>query len=172
MTPHPYREFIEQQAKRAEDDLAAFRDRAISVVTTSAGVVTLLTGLTAFASSKTKNEAGLPTSGVIFIGLSLACFLIASGLALIAQQSGKVITPTEEDMLNRTDPTVWYGKDDKGEPDTLDQERVVAKLTAEYASSVDRVAQQIAGYVDSAVGFQIVALVFSSVAALIFLVRK
>ena len=172
MDAHPYRTFIEQQAKRAEDDLAAFRSRSLTVISTSAGVVALITGLTAFSATKAKNEGGLPIAGVVFVGLALVCFLIASTLALLAQQSGKVETPDNDDMIELADRDRWYGTNDAGTPDTPDQERVTAKMTAKYAVSVHNVAQQAADYMDSAITSQIVALLFSSIAAVIFLVHK
>lgn len=166
---HPYRDMIERDAKRAEDDLTAFRARALTVVTTSAGVVTLLTGLTAFSASKTEEEAGLPKAGVWFVGFALGFFLIAALLALLAQRAGKVQTAQPGALVARTEPCVWYGSTPEGEPDTADQERVAAKLTAVYAETVHALAQKVAKWANRAIVAQIIALVAASVAALIFL---
>lgn len=168
---HPYRDLIERDAKRAEDDLAAFRARALTVVTTSAGVVTLLTGLTAFSASKSEEEAGLPRAGVWFVGFALGFFLISAVLALLAQRAGEVKTADKGALVARTVHAQWYEKTEDGEPDTDDQERVAAKLTAEYAETVHGLAQDVAKKTNLAIAAQIVALALASIAALIFLVQ-
>jgi hypothetical protein len=159
---HPYTRLVEQEAKRVEDDLAAFRSRALTVVTTSSGVITLLTAVATFASSRAEKENGLSGGILLLVGLSLLLFVVAATLALMANAPGTCEKPSGDALRNLTSPDSgeWASEPDQ-------QERKVAKVNVTYLISVRVIAERSANFLFLAIAFQIGGLVLAAIAGLV-----
>lgn len=155
---HAYRDLIEQEAKRAEDDLAAFRARSLTIVTTSSGIITLLTGVVTFAASRDAEELGLPAAAIALMGTGLALFLAAAVVAMLANASGIVVRPSTPAMEHAMSKEGWV------EDDAVEQERQVAAVLVKYVTSVQALADRAAIRLNLAIWLQIAGLGFSSVA--------
>ncbi len=156
---HPYRELIEQEARRAEDDLAAFRARSLTIVTTSSGIITLLTGVVTFAASKSEEERGLPDITIVLMGVGLALFLAAAVVAMMANAAGIVDRPSGPDMEQAASREGWV------EYDAVEQEREVAAVLVKYVTSVRTLSDRAADRLNYAIWLQIAGLAFAALAA-------
>jgi disulfide bond formation protein DsbB len=163
---HPYALLLDAEAKRAEEDLSSMRSRALSIVTTASGIVTLLTALTTFAASKAENERGLSGRAVWLLGFALGLFVAAAVLALWANRPGDIRRPKVTEL---TATARWNEKDSSGQPDTADQERVAAEVLAEYVVSVRKLSDRAAMYLNLSIWALIAGLAFASIAAVVLL---
>ena len=83
--PNPYSALIDKEAERAETDLSDFRSRAVTVLTTSSAIVTLMTGLVTFAATKVDAKTfHVPILSILVVEVSLLFFVMALVFALIA----------------------------------------------------------------------------------------
>jgi hypothetical protein len=159
---YQYGIFITLEAKRAEDDLGAFRSRALTVVTTSAGVVTLLTGLVTFAASRVEEEAGISGLTVWLVAVALALFVLAGLLALIANVPRDVTRPSEKMLRDMFADVGWSESE-------ADQARAVAECEVACLLSVRKLGNSVAWWLTAAIASQVVGLVFAAVAAIVML---
>lgn len=158
-----YLELIQQEAKRAEDDLSSFRARALTIVTTSSGVVTLLTGLVTFGASKLEKEKGLPDGVIVLLACAFAGFVVAAGLALWANRGGEIDRPNGADLSALTEPTSW--QQDVLNPS--EEERQVAATLVKYVTSLRSLADRTAKDLNVAIGCQIAGITFAAVAGFV-----
>lgn len=156
---HPYATLIDAEAKRAEDDLTTFRSRALTVLSTSSGMVTLLSAALAFAASKRADDIGIPGWAVATLAASMLGFVIAAVLALLVNAPATIDQP---DLAQLASKAKWSDGYDQSE-----HERVAAGATAKYVASV-RTARDAAGrWLLIAIGFQIAALAAAGLSAVI-----
>lgn len=163
---HPYRDLIEQEANRAEADLIAFRSRALTVVTTSAGIVTLMTGLITFGASKAEQEKGVPDAVIFFLVLAFVAFLAAATLALWSNTAKDVDRPSGKQLLELSEEPGW--SEFNAEP--LREEKRVAHVLAVYVKSLRKVADKTAERLNLAIGCQILGLLLTALAGVIAVV--
>lgn len=163
---HPYLTLISAELTRAEGDLTGFRARALTVITTSAGVVTFLVGLVTFAASKSEEERGLDVASIVLIGVSLAGFVLAGVLALVANMPRTIKRPSSESLQGATEPGVWRdGADD------LEHQRFVAGILVPYVETVRAASDETANRVTQAIGCQIFGLAFAAAAVIVAMSR-
>ena len=167
MGDHPYLTLIEAEAGRAEADLTGFRDRALTVVTTSAGVVTLLTGLVTFAASKDQKDAAIPKAAIWLVGLALAAFVAAALCALRANMPGTIQRPGGGSLTDCTKQELFTPNDTDNTE--FEMTRYVAKILATYVVSLREIADSTATWLTRATKCQIVGLVLASVATVVTL---
>ena len=158
---HPYAVLISSEVERAEADLTAFRSRALTVVTTSSGVVTVLTGLVTFAASTADRAVGLSAWSILFIALALAAFVVATVLALAANRTRSTEVP---DLDGLASVERWNDGDSDSE-----HERVASAVLIPYVNSLHAAAKQTAVLLDGAILSQVVGIVLASISAVIML---
>lgn len=159
----PIRELIEAEAQRAEADLASFRSRSVAVVTTSSGIVTLLTGVFTFAASKTEDEAGLPDSAIVLLALSSACLVGAAVLALVANRSGDIDRPSGSGLERYVGAEKWA----QGAADPDAEERDVARVLVDYVTSIRTLSDSTAQMLNRAIGLQILGVLLVAVGGVV-----
>jgi hypothetical protein len=76
-----YAEFIEDELEKEDRTLSEFRQRALTVVTTSGGLVTLAAGLIAIAAGSRKDY--LPTAGRGPLAWAIVTYVLAALVALV-----------------------------------------------------------------------------------------
>ena len=161
MTTHPSLELIQSELTRAETDLTGFRSRALTVVTTSAGVVTLLTGLVTFAASRAEEDDGINAASVALIAVALAGFVVAAVLALFANRSREIRRPKADSLRVAVTPEGWYDDEDDSE-----HQREVASVLVTYLISVRNAADSTARTLNRAIACQIFGLLFAACSVL------
>jgi hypothetical protein len=157
MATHPSLNLITAELTRAESDLTGFRSRALTVVTTSAGVVTLLTGLVTFAASKASEDAGVDDASVVLIAIALAGFVLAGVLALAANRARVIRRPRAASLQDAVTSEGWYDNESETE-----HERAVASVLVTYLISVRTAADATARTLNRAIACQIFGLVFAA----------
>lgn len=157
---HPYHELIDQEAARAEDDLEAFRTRALTVVTTSSGIVTLLIGIVAFAAGDGADQA-IPDAAMIVVALALGLFIGAAAVALWSNKAAGTRRPSGEDLARITTPEGWT------EFDAGEQEREIAEVLVPYILSVRAIGDTAASRLNAAIALQVAGLSAAAAAALL-----
>jgi hypothetical protein len=130
-TPNPYGTLIAKEVDRAESDLVAVRARAISVLSTVAGVVTLITGAVTFGASKSETEGGIPDAAIGLLGVGLLLIVLAAGLAIGVQAPRLVQKPLVDDLLTKTTLNGWSDGED-----SFERERIVADVMVAYLDSL------------------------------------
>jgi hypothetical protein len=163
---HPYGSIIADEVARAEADLTAFRSRALTVVTTSAGVVALLTGLVTFAASASEEDQGLSTSAVVLAAIALAAFVAAGAVAMTANVPRTITWPDADDLADCTTESRWSD----GEPES-EHQRVVAEVLVEYLRSLRLIGGTTALLLTLAIALQVAGLAVASIAAVITMNR-
>ncbi len=158
-----YRELIDKEAERAEADLTAFRSRALSVITTSSGLVTLLTGLITFAASKAEDDKGVADGVIALLALSFAGFFVAALLGLWTNMSKDVDRPAGTELDALVDEERW----ERYAGLSSSEERQVAKVTATYVKSVRSIADTAGCRLNLAIGFQVGGLLFAAIAGVV-----
>ena len=143
--------------------MSAFRGRAVTVVTTSSGVVTLLTGLVTFAASTADEAVGLSAWSILFIGLALAAFVVATVLALAANRTRSTEIP---DLTGLASVQRWDDGDSESE-----HERVASAVLIPYVNSLHAATKQTADLVDGAILAQVAGIVLASISAVITLTQ-
>ena len=166
---HPYADLIAIEAKRAEDDLASMRTRVLSIITTTTGIVTLLAVVTTFAASKDEVDRGVPTRVVVLLGIALGLFVVAAVLALAINFPQYIDRPKGDDLKAMTERAKWYEVDAQGQPDTPDQERVVAAVQTAYLVSVRALVGRSAWELLGSIVALVLGLGFAVVAVLVLL---
>jgi hypothetical protein len=159
--PHPYRELVDQEAKRAEDDLSAFRSRSLTIVTTSSGIITLITAVVTFAASKSEEERGLSDLAIAVVALALALFLAAAVLALLANAAGDITRPAGPELERIVTSGGWSTNS------ADEQEREVAEVTVAYVVSVRELAGKAADRLNWAIALQIAGLFVAAAAGVV-----
>lgn len=159
----PYLELIQQEAKRAEEDLSSFRARALTIVTTSSGVVTLLTGLITFGASKFEEDKGLPDAVIALLACAFTGFVVAAGLALWANHGGEIDRPRGTGLTDLTERASWEA--DASNPS--EEERQVAIVLVKYVKSLRTLADRTAVNLNVAIGCQIAGITFAALAGLV-----
>jgi hypothetical protein len=160
---HPYRDLIEQEVSRAEQDLSAFRSRALTVVTTSSGIVTLLTGIITFGASKVEEEKGIPDAAIVIIAIALALFVAAAVFALLANSPADIDRPSGPELARITTSAGWVEhKDEDGE-----QEREVAEVLVTYLTSLRQAGDTAACKLTTAIWLQIIGLGVAAAAGVV-----
>jgi hypothetical protein len=162
---HPYLSLIDKEAERAETDLSDFRSRAVTVLTTSSGIVTLMTGLVTFAATRSNSASGsVPRDVIATIGLSILLFIVASGFALMANSPGPVLSPSKGNLLELCEAERW------GDPSTAAaQECEVAEVTVDYLVTVRALAERTSERLQRAIAFQIGGVTIAGLAAVLML---
>jgi len=160
---HAYRELIEQEAKRTEDDLSAFRARSLAVVTTSSGIVTLITAAVTFGASKSEVERGISDGAIVVMVIGIALLLAAAILALMANRAGDIQRPSGADLKRIVTSAEW------SKNSSVEQEREVAETLATYVVSVRKVSDRVASSLNRAILLQIAGVLVAAVAGIIIL---
>ena len=168
MANHPYLDLINQEAKRAEDDLSAFRVRALAVVTTSSGVITVLTSVATLAASKAEKEAGLSGWVLGLIGAGLLSLVLAAALALLANAPGEVDRPSGAYLADITAPPE-DGSDSGWSIASEQHERRAASATVKYLVSVRQVGSRAARFLQWAIGCQVAGISLAAIAGFVAL---
>ena len=158
---HPYRELIEAEAGRSEGDLAAFRSRAISIVTTSSGIITLLTGIVTFAASKAEEEKGVPDRVIALLAFSFLALLVACVIALWVNMADDVFRPDADNLVELASYDEW------AEYDPTEQERQIAEATAKYLVDLQIISNAAARKLNGAASLQILGLALAAVAGVV-----
>lgn len=158
---HPYKELIDAEVGRSEGDLAAFRSRAISIVTTSSGIITLLTGVVTFAASKAEEEKGVPDCVIALLAISFLALLIACVIALWANMADDVFRPDADDLVELASYDAWT------EYDPAEQERQIAEATASYLVDLQVISNTAARKLNCAASLQILGLAVAAVAGVV-----
>jgi hypothetical protein len=154
---------VQQEAKRAEDDLSSFRARALTIVTTSSGVVTLLTGLITLGASKVEEEKGLPDGVIVLLAFAFTAFVTAAGLALWANRGGEIDRPSGADLTALTEPSSWT--EDAANPS--EEERQVAVSLVKYVVTLRSLADRTASNLNVAIACQIAGITFAAAAGFV-----
>lgn len=165
MSEHPHLTLIKEETERAESDLTGFRDRALKVLTASAGIVTVLTGLVAFAASKSQEDQGLPESGSWLVAASLILFVSAGVVALFANMPVEVDRVSGEGLRVRTTSDRWSTSDAA----IVQAEREVAAVLVTYMVSLRGAADRASRLLFVAIAIQMFGIAFAALAAFEFL---
>ena len=96
--------FIASEVTRAEQIFQNFRSRALNLITTSGGLVTLVSGLLAIAIG-TQNSV-VPIAARWTISISLASFIISAICALLINKPAK-ISSSDEKYLKKYVENDW-----------------------------------------------------------------
>jgi hypothetical protein len=153
---HPYRDLIEQEVSRAEQDLSAFRSRALTVVTTSSGIVTLLTGIITFGASKVEEEKGIPDAAIVIIAIALALFVAAAVFALLANSPADIDRPSGPELARITTSAGWVEHKDE-----------VAEVLVTYLTSLRQAGDTAACKLTTAIWLQIIGLGVAAAAGVV-----
>jgi predicted Co/Zn/Cd cation transporter (cation efflux family) len=121
-----YLAVIQDQLQKERDRRKAFEERAITVITTSGTLVTLMFGLAAVVTSAT--SFSLPDTARNILSVAVVGFLLAIVAALFANVPLNYMEPTAQGMLDLTEETAWSADERIGE-------RAVARL---YTKMIDR----------------------------------
>lgn len=156
----PYLEFLATETDRVESDLASFRQRSLTVLTTSTSVVALITASITFGSSETESKAGIPNAAIAIFALSIGCFVAATVLALLANRSAKVKRPTAASLKSLTTTETWNN-------DVEEHERYVASTYASFIESMHGAIDAAAEKLNCAIGLQIAGLSFGAGAGIL-----
>lgn len=148
----PYLDYLVAEAERVENDLSSFRARSLTVLTTSSGVVGLITAAITFGSSKAEEDAGIVDGAIALLGLSIAAFIVATVLSLLINRSAKVQRPSSESLAALTTEATWN-------EDADEHERYVAVALAGFIGSMHDAIDTAATHLNWAIGAQIVGLV-------------
>ncbi len=163
MDSDPYFGLIVDQARRADEDLASFRSRALAVVTTSSAIVSLLTAAITFGASKSEEDSGIPGLPIVLFSVSLAAFVLAAALAVHANRAGDIDRVPASQLIERSKAGTWSGSD---AAQLREREREVAHVLAKYLQSVRVLADNTASELNRAIRWLIVGLVFASIASI------
>lgn len=165
MSEHPHLTLIKDETERAENNLNGFRDRALRVLTASAGIVTLLTGLVAFAASRAEEDQGLPESGSWLVAAALILFVCAGVVALFANLPANVDRVSGNGLRVRTARDRWSGSNDAIEH----AEREVAEVLVSYMVSLRVASDRASKLLFAAIAIQMLGIAFAATAAFEFL---
>jgi NADH:ubiquinone oxidoreductase subunit K len=131
--------------------LSEFRQRALSVVTTSGALVTLLTGLIAIAVGS-NSDREIEGSSVLFLVLAIAGFLVAAGLALWVNVP-KDTKRARVDELRKLTSEKWRDSSTRA---TLD----VTNLNIDVLESIRSVNDRHAKFLAFAIGSELAGVFF------------
>jgi hypothetical protein len=121
-----YLALIEDQLQKERDRRKAFEERAITVITTSGTLVTLMFGLAAVVTSAT--SFSLPVTARNILAVAAIGFLLAIVAALSANVPLNYMEPTAQGLLDLTEDAMWSADEKIGE-------RAVARL---YTKMINR----------------------------------
>lgn len=142
---HPLGRVIEDEVKRAEADLEAFRSRALTLIGLSGGLVALTSGLTAIAAGARTDV--LPDHGPGLLALALAGYVAAAICALMANLP-RDVTPADadalEDLVSQWDEDGW--------------DRSVAAMLSKYLVSLRSINDEVAKWLTRAIKLTIVGM--------------
>ena len=159
-TPNPYGVLIAEEVKRGEDDLIAVRARAISILSTVAGVVALITGAITFAASKDEAANGIPDAAIGFLGGGLLAFVLAASIAIRINAPCDVQKPLVGDLYLKVSLEGWSDGEDN-----FERERVVAEAMVGYLESLRGVVDEFGRKLGYAVDLLTIGLVLLAVSA-------
>lgn len=159
MSADPYLTYIIGESERVENDLTSFRSRSLTVLTTSSGVIALITATIAFAASESETKAGISDQAIVSFGLSVAAFIVATILALLINRSAKVKRPSGDSLIALTGEA-WI-------KDAGEHERHVAEATARFVQSMHTAIDKAAKLLNWAIVFQIAGLILAGIAGML-----
>ncbi len=156
----PYLDYIVEEAKRAESDLASFRGRALSVLTSSSAVVGLITAAITFGASDSESDAGISDNAVAVLGVGIGAFVVATMIALAINMAAKIRRPDASSLIDLTDEGAWTA-------DAEHHERYVANSLAQFIQDMHAAVDRAGQLLNCAIGTQIIGLILVSVGGVI-----
>lgn len=156
----PYLDFIVEEAKRVEGDLASFRSRSLSVLTSSTAVVGLITAAITFGASKSEGDTGVSDNAIAVLAVGIGAFVVATMIALAINMAAKVRRPDADSLIALTGEPVWTA-------DVDHHERYVANSLAQFIQDMHVAIDRSAQLLNAAIGTQIIGLMLVSVGGII-----
>jgi hypothetical protein len=148
---------VAAEVSRSEADYQNVRNRALSLIGVSGGVVALVSGLLAIAAGTTK--VTLPASAKWTAGAALVAFVLSTVCALITNNPGNVVASKVSGLRELVD-SHW---DDEG----WDQQ--VASILVDYLDSLRANNASTANWLQRSIGCQMVGIALIATTAILIL---
>ena len=151
--------YVASEVDRAEQDYQNVRNRALSLLATSGGLVTLVSGLLAIAVGNDKSIVPLNSRWTIAVALS--SFVVSAAFALIINFPQSVTSGDYTEMENLV-KNHW---EDDG------WNKRVAEILVKYLKSLRKDNGSTAKWLTASICFQIVGIAFIAISAFLILLH-
>jgi hypothetical protein len=158
-SPNDLGAYVATEVARGEQDYKNVRDRALSLVTTSGGLVAVISGLLAIAVGTTQSV--VPTNAKWTVAISLGSFVVSTIFALFINLPQTVIS-SDEDALGTYVECHW---DDSG------WDKEVASIEVDYLKSLRRDNAHTSKILKASISFQILGIAFIGASAYFILLH-
>jgi hypothetical protein len=157
VAPNEFGSYIQSEVATAEQDLQNFRSRALSIITTSGGLVALVSGLLAIAIGS--KEEVVSADARWTIGIALGSFVISTAFALIINLPQKASTGDAN--------TFGALIQDHWNDSNWDQQ--IAQIRVAYLLSLRKINFHDAIWLAASIALQIFGIAFIAVSAFLIL---